>query len=36
MSLITNITSAEELVQLCIEGNISAYKVLYEKYSKAM
>jgi RNA polymerase sigma factor (sigma-70 family) len=36
LSLITNITSAEELVQLCIEGNTSAYKVLYEKYAKAM
>ncbi len=36
LSFITNITSAEELVQLCIEGNTSAYKVLYEKYAKAM
>ena len=36
MPLTAVITSAEALVQQCIDGDHSAYRLLYERYNKAM
>lgn len=36
MPLTAVITSAEALVQQCIEGDHAAYRLLYERYNKAM
>jgi len=36
LELTVNIYSADALVKQCIEGDKSAYRLLYERYSKAM
>jgi RNA polymerase sigma factor (sigma-70 family) len=36
LALTTNIPSAEMLVQQCIDGDAAAYKILYDRYARAM
>ncbi len=36
LALTTNIPSAEVLVQQCIDGDTAAYKILYDRYARAM